>query len=250
MKRFHFSPYNTSCETRPTEKEGKHKKLKMTYYIGILLKDKTIIAADKRVTIQEGNVVKVRDNFPKIGKISQYAYFSGAGSMNACGEVFKYLKDNNLKFPEDALQVDLGKIRDIYAKNIQQAREEIPDFEKEKETHGYLNLSMIVGGISKEKEPIIIYMNNLDDFIPKIITGCAAGTATNMSSEANQMTGNFFREVTRTTERLNQNPESMMNLFRELFKGISEKEDSVSPTFDVMTVNSRGEDTLKGYGGI
>jgi len=222
----------------------------MTYYVGLMLKDKTLIAADVRVSMHQSGTLQTKDDFTKIGKMSQYTYFSGAGNMNACNGICRYLRENNIKFPEDILQIDLEEIKKIYNKELQRAQQEIPDFEKEKEIHGYLNLSMIVAGISKENKPIMFFMNNLNGFTPQLIRGCPTGTATNMGSEIGQFTNSFFNQVREGSARLNENPTLIINLLRDLFKHISNKDNSVSLTFDLMIVDSNGKDTLKRYRNI
>lgn len=170
--------------------------------------------------------------------------------MNTCSEVCRYLRVNNIKFPEDILQIDIEEIKKIYNKQIQRARQEIPNFEEEKEEHGYLNLSMIVAGISKENKPIMFFMNNLNGFVPQLIRGCPSGTATNMGPEINQITDDFFRKVKEDFVRLNENPEIITDLLQNLFRGISNKDNSVSSTFDLMIVDSNGIDSLRRYKNI
>lgn len=217
----------------------------MTYYIGLKLKDKTLIAADTRVSMYENGTMQTKDGYTKINKISQYAYVSAAGNMNACIQLCRYLRENNIKYPEDILQIDIEKrTKQIYNEQIQEARQEIHNFEEEKETHGYLNLSIIVAGINKENKPIMFFMNNLNGFAPKLV---ASGTATNMGSEVNQFTSDFFRKFNKDSIRLSKNPEAVINLLRHLFWGISNKDNSVSPTFDVIIVDSNGVDTLNRY---
>lgn len=219
----------------------------MTYYIGLILKDKTLIAADRRVSTYLNDTKKINDNYGKIAKISQYTCFSGAGNMPAVSEVYHYLRKNNVKFPEDILQIDIIDIRKIYEKWIQRARQEISSFEKDKEIHGYLNLSMIAGGISKEKEPIVYLMNNLNGFTPQLIRGFTNGVAPKMSLEIDQITQDFFKQVTENGIKLNQKIKHIINLLIDLFKCISDKDNSVSPIFDVMTIDINGICTSSRY---
>ena len=218
----------------------------MTYYIGLLLSDKIIIAADRRLIKYEEGVQKHYDIFNKIALISKHTYFTVAGNAGSCAEIYEYLKNNNLEHIEDINNIKHEELNDIHNKRMKTEIASIPNFEKLSNKDMYYNLSLMLGGISRPGEPTICSMNNRNGFTPEIFHGLKC-IALQVRPEIDNISDNFIKKIIIEIDKLNKDNGSKLikSLLKQLFLDISYKDNYISSSFDIVIQDKNGNQSCE-----
>ena len=215
----------------------------MSFYIGLLLKNKVIIAADRRIFNPKTNIQE--DSFDKIGKISEFVYFSGAGNMPFGMRLFKLLKDNSAMFIDEISKIRTDDIKRIYSEEIARAREEITDFDNLKDAKGYLNVDIMLGGFNKQRKPMLCYTSNVANFKFSSTGNYLSIIHPNMPSPIIGLIGriiNMMRQQIKDLDGDNQVSITTKHL-STLFEEISVRDSSVSAICDILILDFNGNST-------
>ena len=212
----------------------------MSFYIGLLLKNKVIISADRRVFNPTTNTQE--DSFDKIGKISAFVYFSGAGNMPFGMKLFKLLKDTPVEFIDDIQKISVDDMKRIYGEEMARARKEIVGFDSLKDSEGYLNVSVMLGGFDKERKPTLCCTSNSENFKYTFTGNYLSVIHPNMQPAIIQTIGRNVSIMRQQIKDLNEGEQISIiaKHIASLFREISVQDSSVSAICDMLILDSSG----------
>lgn len=212
----------------------------MSFYLGLLLKNKVIIAADRRVFNPATNTQE--DSFDKIGKISEFVYFSGAGNMPFGMKLFKLIKDNAIEFIDDVQKVSVDDMKRIYDEEMTRASKEIIGFDNLKGTEGYSNVSVMLGGFDKQRKPTLCCTSNFEKFKYSFTSNYLSVIHPNMQPAIIQTIENNLTMTRQQIKDLNEDEQILVisKHIPSLFRDISAQDSSVSAICDMLILDSNG----------
>lgn len=210
----------------------------MSFYLGLLLKNKVIIAADRRISNPTTNTQE--DSFDKIGKISEFVYFVGAGNMPFGMRLFKLLKDNSIIFMDEISKIRIDDIKIIYAEEIERARKEIVGFDNLKDNKGYLNVSIMLGGFDKQRKPMLCCTSNIENFEYSSTSNYLSIMHPNMTAPIIEIIRRIINIMREQIKDLNEEEQVSVitKYISSLFKDISIQDSSVSAICDMLVLDS------------